>query len=172
MHARAMPFGIGMDARPRADVGSDSIAVCRPTAPRPSRGRRHLAAAAVTAVWLAATLLGGEARAAEGERPVIVNVVVSAHLVANRAAQARVTYRAAQGNVARVIVVVEDLDGSRRETSQREISVVAAAFGREEGELTLPLGFATPGRRLVTFTLLTDEREESDPASVEIDVGP
>jgi hypothetical protein len=66
----------------------------------------------------------------------------------------------------------EDLDGARRATSQREIDVIAAAFGREQGELVLPLAFTTPGRKRVAFTLLTDERDESDPVSVDVDVAP
>ena len=66
-----------------------------------------------------------------------------------------------------MIQVLEDLDGARRVTSQREVSVVAAAFGCEEGDLVLTLVFATPGRKRVVFSLLTDEREQSDPARIE-----
>ena len=50
--------------------------------------------------------------------------------------------------------------------------MVAAAFGREEGDLVLPLAFETPGRKRLVFTLVTDEREQSDPASIEVDVAP
>jgi hypothetical protein len=71
-----------------------------------------------------------------------------------------------------VIQAVDDLDGPRRMTSQRELGVVAAAFGREAGDLVLPLAFATPGRKRVVFTLLTDEREESDPAIIYVEVAP
>jgi hypothetical protein len=101
-----------------------------------------------------------------------VNVAIPGRLVAGQAGEARITYRARRANVVAVIQVVEDLDGARRVTSQREISVVAAAFGREEGDLVLPLSFATPGRKRLVFTLLTDEREQSDPARVEVDVAP
>ena len=132
---------------------------------------RPLGTIAVSAC-LVVLSLASVAGAAEGERPEIVNVAVAGRAAAGRAVDARVAYRAQQGNVVAVIVEIEDLDGPSRVTSQREISVVAAAFGREEGELTLPLGFATPGRRRVTFTLVTDEREESDPASIDVDVGP
>jgi hypothetical protein len=122
---------------------------------------------------LAALLLvGGAAGADEADRPEILHVAVSSHLVADRAGEARITYRARRANVVAVIVTLEDLDGARRTTSQRELGVVAAAFGREEGDLRVPLAFRTPGRKRVAFTLLTDEREESDPASVDVEVAP
>ena len=123
--------------------------------------------------WLAAVLLvGATAGANEADRPEILNVMVPGRLVAGRAGEARITYRARRANVVAVIRAVEDLDGARRMTSQRELGVVAAAFGREGGDLVVPLAFATPGRKRVVFTLLTDEREESDPASVEVEVVP
>jgi hypothetical protein len=125
-------------------------------------------------------LIGGIARAEEGDRPEIddadrpeiVNVAVVGRLAVGRAGQARIAYRARQANVAAVVQEIEDLDGARRVSSQREIDVIATAFGREQGELVLPVAFTTPGRRRVTFTLLTDERNESDPVSVEVDVTP
>jgi hypothetical protein len=117
-------------------------------------------------------LIGGGAAAEDADRPEILHVAVSGRLVAGRAGQVRLTYRAPQANIVAVIQVSEDLDGARRVTSQREIGVIAAAFGREEGDLVVPLAFATPGRKRVVFTLLTDEREESDPTSVDVDVGP
>lgn len=124
------------------------------------------------ALLAALLLLGGTVVASEGDRPEILHVAVPGRFVAGHSGQARVTYRARQGNVVAVVRVVEDLDGALRVTSQREIDVVAAAFGREEGDLLVPLAFATPGRKRVVFTLLTDEREESDPASVDVDVAP
>jgi hypothetical protein len=117
-------------------------------------------------------LVGGAVGADEAERPEILNVAVSGRLVAGRAGEARITYRARRANVVAVIQAVDDLDGPRRMTSQRELGVVAAAFGREEGDLVLPLAFATPGRKRVVFTLLTDEREESDPAIIYVEVAP
>lgn len=131
-------------------------------------------------IGLAVLLLGGIARAQEtdrpeiedADRPEIVNVAVVGRLTVGRAGQARISYRARQANVAAVVQEVEDLDGSRRVTSQREVDVIAAAFGREQGELVLPLAFTTPGRKRVTFTLLTDERNDGDPVSVEVDVAP
>jgi hypothetical protein len=108
----------------------------------------------------------------DADRPEILNVAVVGRLAVGGAAQARVTYRARQANVSAVVQVVEDLDGARRATSQREIDVIAAAFGREQGELVLPLVFATPGRKRLSYTLLTDERNESDPVSVDVDVAP
>lgn len=110
--------------------------------------------------------------AAEADRPEILNITVSGRLVAGHAGEARITYRAPRANVVALIQAVEDLDGARRMTSERELGVVAAAFGREAGDLVVPLAFATPGRKRVVFTLLTDEREESDPASVEVEVAP
>jgi hypothetical protein len=117
-------------------------------------------------------LVGGAATPGEADRPEILSIAVPAHLAADRAAAARITFRARRANVVAVMRVVEDLDGARRMTSQRELGMVAAAFGREEGDLLVPLAFATPGRKRVVFTLLTDEREESDAASVEVEVAP
>jgi hypothetical protein len=50
--------------------------------------------------------------------------------------------------------------------------MVAQAFGREAGELVLPVSFTLSGRKRLTFTLVTDQRETSDPASVEVDAVP
>lgn len=122
---------------------------------------------------LAALLLvGGAAGTDEADRPEILNVAVPAHLAADRGASALITFRAPRANIVAVTRVVEDLDGARRTTSQRELGMVAAAFGREAGDLVVPLAFATPGRKRLVFTLVTDEREESDPASVEVEVAP
>jgi hypothetical protein len=126
-------------------------------------------------VWacLAALLLvGGAGGADEADRPEILNVAVPGRLAAGRAGEARITYRARRANVVAVIQAVDDLDGPRRRTAQREVGVVAAAFGREAGDLVLPLAFATPGRKRVVFTLLTDEREESDPVIIYVEVAP
>jgi hypothetical protein len=81
-------------------------------------------------------------------------------------------YRARRANVVAVIQVVEDLDGARRSTRQREIGVIAAAFGHEAGDLLVPVDFVTFGRKRVVLTLVTDEREESEPESIEILVVP
>jgi predicted outer membrane protein len=126
-----------------------------------------------TGAWLAALLLiGATAGADEADRPEILHVAIAARLGADRPGEARVTYRAPRANVVAVIEVVEDLDGARRTTRQRELGVIAAAFGREAGELVVPLAFATPGRKRVVLTLVTDEREESEPAIAEIEVVP
>lgn len=111
-------------------------------------------------------------RADEADRPEIVYVAVPGRPAVGRQAEARVTYRARRANVVAVVQVVEDLDGVRRASRQRELGVLAAAFGREAGELTVPLAFESPGRKRVVLTLVTDEREESEPASLEIDVAP
>lgn len=121
------------------------------------------------AVLLAAGTLAG---AVAADPPEILHVAVPGRLVAGQAGTARITFRARRANVVTVIQVLEDLDGARRVTSQREVSVVAAAFGREEGDIVLPLVFANPGRKRMVFTLRTDEREQSDPARIEIDVAP
>jgi hypothetical protein len=89
-----------------------------------------------------------------------------------RRSEVRVAYRAPRANVMAVIQAVEDLDGARRASRQQEVGVVAAAFGREAGELSVPLDFETPGRKRVVLTLVTDEREESEPESIEIEVAP
>jgi hypothetical protein len=128
---------------------------------------RHRAVLAV--LCLVPALLAG---AAETDRPEILHVAVRGRLVAGQAGEARVTYRAPRANVAAVVQTVEDLDGPRRATRQRELSVVAAAFGHEAGEMAVPLLFATPGRKRVVLVLVTDAREKSEPASVEIDVLP
>jgi hypothetical protein len=116
--------------------------------------------------------VGPPAGAVEADRPEILNVAVPGRLVAGQAGTARITFRARRANVVTVIQVLEDLDGARRVTSQREVSVVAAAFGREEGDIVLTLVFASPGRKRMVFTLRTDEREHSDPARIEVDVAP
>ena len=116
--------------------------------------------------------VGPPASAVEADRPEILNVAVPGRLVAGQAGTARITFRARRANVVTVIQVLEDLDGARRVTSQREVSVVAAAFGREEGDIVLTLVFASPGRKRMVFTLRTDEREQSDPARIEVDVAP
>jgi hypothetical protein len=123
--------------------------------------------------WLTAGLLvGAAASGEETDRPEILHMTVPDRLAAGYPGQVRVAYRARRANVVAVIQVVEDMDGVRRATRQRELGVVAAAFGREAGELLVPLAFETPGRKRVVLTLVTDEREESEPASAELEVVP
>jgi hypothetical protein len=128
---------------------------------------------APAAACLVATLLVGLAAADdEADRPEILSLVISDRLAVGRPADVRVVYRARRANVVAVIQVVEDLDGARRSTRQRELGVVTAAFGREAGDLLVPIDFATPGRKRVVVTLVTNEREESAPASIEFQVAP
>jgi hypothetical protein len=127
--------------------------------------------AATLAVGLVAVLAAASS-AAETDRPEIASVSIPGRVTAGHPAAARLVFRAPKANVVAVILALEDLDGPLRETSQREISVVAAAFGREEGELVVPLVFATPGRKRAVFTLRTDEREDSDRERIELDVAP
>jgi hypothetical protein len=139
---------------------------------RASRGepaRRRALGALLLALGLALPATG---RAAGDDLPEILHVAVPAHLVALRAAELRLTYRAPRANVVALIQVVEDLDGAQRATRQRELSVVARAFGFEAGELVVPVAFATAGRKRIVLTLVTDERAESDPVAVEVDVEP
>jgi hypothetical protein len=125
----------------------------------------------MAAGWVVSALgTGVWARAAEPDRPEILDVAVFGRQAVGRRGEVRVTYRAPRANVVAVVQVVEDLDGSLRGSRQREFGVIAAAFGREAGELTVPLEFETPGRKRVVVTLVTDEREESEPASIEIEV--
>jgi hypothetical protein len=126
----------------------------------------------VAACLAAVLLVGAAARADEADRPEILSVVAPARLALGRLVELRVVYRARRANVVAVVQVLEDLDGAHRATRQRELGVVVEAFGREAGDLLVPVEFVTPGRKRVGLTLVTDEREESDPASVELLVVP
>jgi hypothetical protein len=128
--------------------------------------------AVAAAACLAALVVVGGAAAEEATRPEILNVTFLGRLTVSQPATVQVTFRAPGANVVAVIQILEDLDGSRRTTSQRQVSVVAAAFGFEEGDLLLPIEFATPGRKRLVLSLLTDEREESDRERLYIDVDP
>jgi hypothetical protein len=133
--------------------------------------RRRALAFALAVGWLASALGSASgARADEADRPEILDVAVPGRQAVGREGEARLTYRARRANVVAVVQVVEDLDGPRRSSRQRELGVIVAAYGREAGELTVPLAFDTPGRKRVVLTLVTDEREESEPASIEIEV--
>jgi hypothetical protein len=108
---------------------------------------------------------------------VIVEVLVPPRLQAGVPGEIRLTYRAPGANVVAIVEIVDHLDGPDgpglvRASRQRELSVVARAFGYESGELQVPLAFASAGRKRITLTLVTDERDESDPAVVELDVTP
>ena len=137
------------------------------------RGLRRMTRRAPAVACLLVMLLGGAlARADDADRPEILSVAAPDRLVAGHPGQMRLSYRAPRGNVVAVIQVVEDLDGPSRATRHRELGVIAAAFGREAGDLLVPVAFATAGRKRVELTLVTDEREESDPATVELEVVP
>jgi hypothetical protein len=128
--------------------------------------------AVAAAAWLAALVMVGAAGADEATRPEILSVAFLGRLTVGQPATVQVRFRAPGANVVAVIQILEDLDGSRRTTSQRQVSVVATAFGFEEGDLLLPIEFATPGRKRLVLSLLTDEREESDRERLYIDVDP
>ena len=108
------------------------------------------------------------------ELPEIVRVVAPPRLRVGVEGEIRLAYRAPQGNVVAVVRVIEDLDGpaAPRSTSEREFSALTRAFGREAGELVVPLSFITPGWKRVTLTLVTDERELADRAVVEVEAVP
>jgi hypothetical protein len=127
-----------------------------------------------SALLLAALLAAVGARAADRDLPWIAQIDPPAQLRAGQAGELRVTYRAPRANVVAVFEAVEDLDGpaTRRTMREREVSVVARTYGYRRGQLVWPLGFTTPGWKRVTLTLVTDERELSDPVAVELEVAP
>jgi hypothetical protein len=104
---------------------------------------------------------------------VILTVVAPARLVVGRTATFTVVFRAPAANVVAVVQTTEDVDGSRlRLTSrQRRVGVIAQAFGREDGQLPITVSFDHAGRTRLTFVLVTDDGDESDPWSLEGDVG-
>jgi hypothetical protein len=121
--------------------------------------------------------LAGAAAGSERDLPVIVDVAVPPRLHAGVPGELRVAYRAPLANVVSIVEIVDHLDGPDgaglvRASRQRELSVVGRAFGYEAGELRVPVAFASPGRKRITLTLVTEERDESDPAVVELDVVP
>lgn len=110
----------------------------------------------------------------QGDLPVIVHVAAPLRVQVGVQGEIRLTYRARRANVVAVVRAIEDLDGplAPRSTSEREFGVVARAFGHEAGELTVPVSFVTPGWKRVTLTLVTDERELSEGAVVEVEAVP
>jgi hypothetical protein len=119
-------------------------------------------------------LVALSAAAQERDLPWIVRIDPPARLGAGQAVELRVTYRAPRANVVAVLEATEDLDGpaTGRTMREREVSVVARAYGYRRGELVWPVAFATSGLKRVTLTLVTDERELSDPVTVELEVAP
>ncbi len=125
---------------------------------------------------LIVVMLAPAAAAADSadEPPTILTVAAPERLRVGTPGEIRLTYRARQGNVVAVVRVIDDLEsaGGRRVSHQREFGVIARAFGREAGELVVPLSFQSPGRKRVALTLVTDERDESEPAIVEVEATP
>ncbi len=130
--------------------------------------------------WLAglglvlAVVGGAVADQGGSDPPEIVGVRAPRRLPVGVPGEIRVFYRARAANVVAVVQAIEDLDGpvASRSTRQREFGVVARAFGREAGELAVPVAFATPGWKRVVLTLVTDERDESEPAVIEVEATP
>jgi hypothetical protein len=127
-----------------------------------------------SAVLLAAVLAAVAAGAADADLPWIARIDSPAQLRAGQAGELRVSYRAPRANVVAVLEAAEDLDGPPmgRAMREREVSVVARTYGYRRGELVWPVAFATPGWKRVTLTLVTDERDLSDPVTVELEVAP
>jgi hypothetical protein len=126
--------------------------------------------------WLALVISAGlvvPAASAEGPPPVIVAITSPPRAVLGVSLDFVVVFRAPRANVVAVDQIVEDLDGPllRRTTRQRRIGVVAQAFGHQAGELRTTVTFTVSGRRRLTFVLVTDEGDESDPRSIEVDIG-
>jgi hypothetical protein len=106
--------------------------------------------------------------------PVIQHLAAPARLAPGATGELTVAFVAPRGDVVAMVVTVEGLEGPlwQRDTSQREVSLVTTAYGRESGRVTWPLRFPSAGRRRIQVALITEAREASDPAAVEIDVGP
>jgi hypothetical protein len=126
------------------------------------------------ALVLAALVAAAGARAADRDLPWIARIDPPARLGVAQPGELRVTYRAPRGNVVAVLEATEDLDGpaTGRTTREREVSVVARTYGYRRGELVWPIAFATSGWKRVTLTLVTDERELSDPVALDLEVAP
>ena len=136
--------------------------------------RSGLALAALAVAAQAAALLAPGPAAPDDAIPAITSVAAPRRIRVGAAADVRVSFRAPRGDVVAVIQEIDELDdaGAPRATRMREFGMVAQAFGREAGELVLPVSFTLSGRKRLTFTLVTDQRETSDPASVEVDAVP
>ncbi len=139
-----------------------------------------MTAAPLVALALAVGLAAAVPRAASPQDagpdardlPRVLRITVPAPLAAGRPGELRIEYAAPRGNVVAVREVLEDLDGTRRSTTERAIDVVARAFGEEAGALVVPVWFERPGRKRVVVSLRTDEDQESDPEEIEVDVAP
>lgn len=106
--------------------------------------------------------------------PVIVDVQVPDRLRIGTEAPVTLRFQAPGADVVAVILAVEDLDGGivGRSTRQRELGVIARAFGLAAGELVVPLSFQTPGRKRVILTLVAEDRALGEPVSVEVEATP
>lgn len=139
---------------------------------RMPRGRRLVGALGLGLAALAPA--AGTDERPDPHLPEIVDVVAPPSLPVGTQGEIRLSYRARHANVVAVVRAIEDVDGpvTPRSTSEREFGVVARAFGFEAGELTVPLSFTTPGWKRITLTLVTDGRERSEPAVVEVEAVP
>ena len=133
------------------------------------RARRTLGLLALLALLSVAGRVAGE----EAQPPLIVTVIPPPRLVVGASLDFVVVFRAPGGNVVAIVETVEDLDGPllRRTTRQRRIGVIGRAFGREAGQLPVSVSFGGAGPKRLTFVLVTDDGDESDPWSLEADVG-
>jgi len=133
------------------------------------RARRTLGLLALLALLSVAGRVAGE----EAQPPLIVTVIPPPRLVVGTSLDFVVVFRAPGANVVAIVETVEDLDGPllRRTTRQRRIGVIGRAFGREAGQLPVSVSFGGAGPKRLTFVLVTDDGDESDPWSLEADVG-
>ena len=123
--------------------------------------------------FLAVLVLSGQGAGGEVGPPLIVTVVPPPRLVVGASLDFVVVFRAPGANVVAIVETVEDLDGPllRRTTRQRRIGVIGRAFGREAGQLPVSVSFRGAGPKRLTFVLVTDDGDESDPWSLDADVG-
>ncbi len=104
--------------------------------------------------------------------PVILTVEGPFRLSVGEEGTVSLTYRAPRANVVAIVwAIVEAPERGRPlATAQRELPVVARAYGKESGTLTLPVRFATTGLKRVTLVLVTDDGVQSEPRSIALEV--
>jgi hypothetical protein len=110
------------------------------------------------------------AAGSEADLPVILDVAVPPRVRVGEVAPIRLAYRAPLANVVTLVEAIEDLDGPSWARASREQAIAVTA--RASGSLVVSVGFATPGLKRVTLTLVTNQGERSGAAVVEVEVLP
>jgi len=110
------------------------------------------------------------AAGSEADLPVILDVAVPPRVRVGEVTAVRLAFRAPRANVVTVVEAIEDVDGPSWGRASREQAIAVTA--RASGSLVLSVGFATPGVKRVTLTLVTDQAERSGAAVVEVEVLP